>query len=155
MEMLKPMINASNVRVAPRMTPRSSRCSSSALELRLRSHEPMTEASHSAAKAATNISQGYRVRFSMTSPIVVAGCQACVRDAGRGGHRPGRSHQQFRSTRPWKARRIYLTYTEVQVPLLQGTMEYDNAPVPTWCCQANRTAPPSRDEMLLPLVSCL
>ena len=28
-----------------------------------------------------------------------------------------------------KARRIYLTYTEVQVPLLHHTMEYDNAPV--------------------------
>ena len=28
-----------------------------------------------------------------------------------------------------KARRIDLTYTEVQVPLLQRTMEYDHAPV--------------------------
>ena len=31
-----------------------------------------------------------------------------------------------------KARSIYLTYTEVQVPLLQCTMEYDNAPVLTF-----------------------
>ena len=36
-------------------------------------------------------------------------------------------------------------YTEVQVPLLQRTMEYGNAPVLALCCQANRTAPPSPD----------
>ena len=33
-----------------------------------------------------------------------------------------------------KARRIYLTYTEAPVPLLQHTMEYDNAPVLTLHC---------------------
>ena len=46
----------------------------------LRSHEPVTEASQSATKAAANISQGYRVRFSMTSPMVAVGCPACVCD---------------------------------------------------------------------------
>jgi hypothetical protein len=43
----KPIINASRVRVAPTRMPRSSCCSSSALGLRLCSHEPTSEASHS------------------------------------------------------------------------------------------------------------
>jgi hypothetical protein len=57
-EKLKPMIRSSSVKVAARMTPRSSSCSSPAPGSRLRSHEPVKEASHSVTKAAANTSQG-------------------------------------------------------------------------------------------------
>jgi hypothetical protein len=52
--------------------------------------------------------------------------------AGAYPGRDARSHAA-RSVKP-EARRIYLTYTEVQVPLLQRTMEYGNAPVLALCC---------------------
>ena len=52
--------------------------------------------------------------------------------AGAYPRRDARSHAA-RSVKP-EARRIYLTYTEVQVPLLQRTMEYGNAPVLALCC---------------------
>ena len=52
-----------------------------------------------------------------------------------------------------RARRIYLTYTEVQVPLFQRTMEYDKAPVLALLLLGEpygHPHPPT--EMLLPFV---